>query len=62
MNLQHVDQEASRAPKEFLDGYVDFAEFVASDGQLSIFTQFGSLAARNLLYLEAELQLLPFEI
>jgi len=62
MNSQHVDQEASRVPKEFLDGYVDFAEFIASDGQLSIFRQFSSLAARNLLYLEAEFQLLQFEI
>jgi hypothetical protein len=62
MNSHDVDQEASRASKEFLDGYVDFAEFIASDAQLSIFRQFRSLAARNLLYLEAELQLLEFEI
>ena len=62
MNSHDVDPEASSAPKEFLDGYVDFSEFIASDGQLSIFRQFRSLAARNLLYLEAELQLLQFEI
>jgi len=62
MSSLQVDQEASSVPKEFLDGYVDFAEFIASDGQLSIFRQFRSLAARNLLYLEAELQLLQFEI
>jgi hypothetical protein len=62
MSSHQLDEEASRAPKEFLDGYVDFAEFIASDGQLSIFKEFRSLAARNLLYLEAELQLLQFEI
>jgi hypothetical protein len=62
MNSYQVDEEASGATKEFLDGYVDFAEFIAGDGQLSIFKQFRTLAARNLLYLEAELQLLQFEI
>jgi hypothetical protein len=62
MSSHQVDQEASGAKKEFLDGYVDFAEFIASDGQLSIFKQFRTLAARNLLYLEAEPQLLQFEI
>lgn len=62
MDSHQLDYEASKAPKEFLDGYVDFAEFIVSDGQLFIFRQFRSLAARNLLYLEAELQLLQFEI
>lgn len=62
MNSHQVDQEAPGTTKEFLDGYVDFADFIASDGQLSIFKQFRTLAARNLLYLEAELQLLQFEI
>lgn len=53
MNSHYIDQEALRVPKEFLDEYVDFAEFIASNDQLSIFRQFRSLAARNLLYLEA---------
>jgi hypothetical protein len=51
MNSHDVDQEAS-SPKEYLDGYVDFAEFIASDGQLSIFWQFRYPAACNLFYLE----------
>jgi hypothetical protein len=56
------DIEAVRRGKEYLDGYVDFSEFVASDYSLSIYRKFGSPAARNLLYLEAELQLLQFQL
>jgi len=56
------DIEATRGGKEYLDGYVDFSEFIASDYSLSIYRKFGSLAARNLLYLEAELQLLQFQL
>ena len=61
MDSDNIDIEASAGADEFLDGYVDFAEFIASDAELSIFRQFRSLSARNLLYLEAELQLLQFE-
>jgi hypothetical protein len=55
------DIGAARGGKEYLDGYVGFSEFIASDYSLSIYRKFGSLAARNLLYLEAELQLLQFQ-
>jgi hypothetical protein len=56
------DLEAGVGPDEFVEGYVDFAEFIASDNQLSIYRRFSSLGARNLLYLQAELQLLQFEL
>jgi hypothetical protein len=62
MDSYSIDLEATGGASEFLDGYVDFAEFIASDADLSIFRQFKSLASRNLLYLEAELQLLQFEL
>lgn len=52
------DIEASKTPKEFLEGYADFAEFIASDDDLSIYRRFRPLSARNLLYLQAELQVL----
>ena len=62
MDSHSLDIEAAGTANEFLDGYVDFAEFIASDAELSIFRQFNSSASRNLLYLEAELQLLQFEL
>ena len=48
--------------EEYLPGYVDFSHFVASDYSLSIYRKFAVLGARNLLYLEAELQLLEFQL
>jgi hypothetical protein len=56
------DDIEARGGNEYLDGYVDFSEFIASDYSLSIYRKFGSLGARNLLYLQAELQLLQFQL
>jgi hypothetical protein len=56
------DIEAVRGINEYIDGYVDFSEFIASDYSLSIYRKFASLGARNLLYLQAELQLLQFQL
>jgi hypothetical protein len=56
------DIEAACGRKEYLDGYVDFSEFIASDLSLLIYKKFSTLGARNLLYLQAELQLLQFQL
>jgi hypothetical protein len=53
---------ARTRPEARAQGYHDFANFIASDPELSIYRRFGSLAARNLLYLEAELQLLECQL
>jgi hypothetical protein len=55
-------QDVSKYIEEYLPGYVDFSHFVASDYSLSIYRKFAVLGARNLLYLEAELQLLEFQL
>jgi hypothetical protein len=47
--------ETAYGGTEHLGGYVDFSGLIASDYSLSIYGKFGSLAAWNLLYLEAEL-------
>jgi hypothetical protein len=62
MSLPKLDVEASNIRPEFLEGYKDFSEFIGSDSQFFIYRQFSSLGARNLLYLEAEIQLLEFQI
>jgi hypothetical protein len=62
MSLPKLDVEASNIRLEFLEGYKDFSEFIGSDSQFFIYRQFSSLGARNLLYLEAEIQLLEFQI
>lgn len=55
-------RENSLAVEEYLPGYVDFSHFIASDYSLSIYRKFAVLGARNMLYLEAELQLLEFQL
>lgn len=57
-----IDTEKASASKEFHVGFADFAEFIASDKEFSLYKGFGSLAARNLLYLQAELQVLSKEL
>jgi hypothetical protein len=52
-----ADVEAALDDIEYLDGYVDFSQFIASDQTLSIYRKFSILGARNSLYLGAELQL-----
>jgi hypothetical protein len=62
--MAHVvaDVEAARDENEYLRGYPDFAHFIASDYSLSIYRKFAVLGARNLLYLQAELQLLELQL
>lgn len=52
------DIEAASVVREYLPGFADFSHFIASDYSLSIYRKFATLGARNLLYLQAELQLL----
>jgi len=62
MTHKNQDLEAARTLNEFAEGFVEFAEFVASDKELSIYRRFCTLGARNLLYLQGELQLLHFQL
>ncbi len=57
-----VDIEAARDENEYLQGFADFAQYIASDYSLSIYRKFATLGARNLLYLQTELQLLELEL
>jgi hypothetical protein len=62
MSSSDVDTEKLGRPKEFQVGFADFAEYIASDEELSLYKGFSSLAARNLLYFQAELQALGREL
>lgn len=57
-----VDSEKGGLRKEYHDGFADFAEYIASDSELSLYKGFASLTARNILYLQAELQVLEKEL
>lgn len=57
-----TDVEAAQEEIEYLPGYRDFAEFIASDHSLSVYRKFAVLGARNLLHLQAELQLLELQL
>jgi hypothetical protein len=57
-----IDVEAARDKKEYLRGFADFSYFIASDSSLFIYRKFATLGARNLLYLQAKLQLLKVEL
>ncbi|PMD67495.1 uncharacterized protein K444DRAFT_550925 [Hyaloscypha bicolor E] len=57
-----ADVEAALDEKEYLPGFADFSHFIASDHSLSIYRKFAVLGARNLLYLQAELQLLEINL
>lgn len=55
-------QDDGKHVEEYLPGYVDFSHFIASGYSLSIYRKFAVLGARNLLYLEAEIHLLEFQL
>src|ERR1700692_260382 len=57
-----ADVEAALDEMEYLPGFADFSHFIASDHSLSIYRKFAVLGARNLLYLQAELQLLEINL
>ena len=62
MSTSTVDFEKNEGAKEYQVGFADFAEYVASDSDLSLYKGFHSIAARNLLYLQAELQVLSNQL
>lgn len=59
MSQNSIDIEATHIDGEYIEEYVpgfaDFSEYIASDYSLSIYRKFGVLGARNLLYLQTEL-------
>jgi len=57
-----ADVESALDETEYLPGFADFSHFIASDHSLSIYRKFAVLGARNLLYLQAELQLLEINL
>lgn len=56
------DLEANIEAIEYLEGYSDLAAFKSSDAQFSVWRRFDRLGAQNLLYYEAEVQHLEFEL
>jgi hypothetical protein len=62
MSVERTDVEATSSPKEHLEGFADLSHYVASDETLSIYRRFGSLGARNILYLQGELQFLEAQL
>ena len=57
-----TDVEAGRKRQEYLEGYAELSEFIASDNDFLVFRKFGALSARNLLYLQAEVQVLEGQL
>jgi hypothetical protein len=57
-----TDVESGQRPKEYLEGYAELAEFIASDNDFLLFRKFSALGARNLLYLQAEVQVLEAQL
>jgi len=60
--MAHVATAVEDTRQEYLQGYTDFSHFIASDYSLSIYRKFAVLGARNLLYLQGELQLLELQL
>jgi hypothetical protein len=54
--------ELGETKVQCLEGFSEFSEFISSDGSLSLYRRFGTLGARNLLYLQAELHLLESQL
>lgn len=62
MSNKSSDIEKANGPKEYLEGFADFSHYISSDETLSIYRRFGTLASRNLVYLQAELQHLELKL
>lgn len=60
--MTEPDLEANKRRPEYVAGYTDLSEFISSDPQLSIYRRYDRLATRNLVYLEAEMQLLEIRL
>ena len=58
MNFIAPVQEDPDTAKEYLPGYAELSEYIATDSELSVYHRFGSVTARNILYLQAEVQVL----
>lgn len=54
--------KSDEASPEYLEGYAELAEYIASDADLSMYKRFTSLSARNILYLQAEIQVLDDDL
>ncbi|CAG8952789.1 hypothetical protein HYFRA_00009034 [Hymenoscyphus fraxineus] len=57
-----TDIEAEKRSNKYLEGFAEFSHYIGSDETLSVYRRFGTLAARNILYLQAELQFLEDEL
>src|SRR5438093_1561863 len=53
-----TNAEAAQTPADFLPGFADLPEFIASDHHVAVFRRFESLSIRNLLYLQIEIHML----
>lgn len=64
MEMSSTDAERGEviSPRKHLEGYAEFADFISSDPQLSVYRKYDRLAARNLLYLEANVQWVEIEL
>jgi hypothetical protein len=62
MSSASDDAETGKGPKGYLEGFAEFSRFIASDDDLFLYRRFGSLAARNIVYLQAELQSLEDQL
>lgn len=61
MSSSNTEVEEAKA-NEHLQGFADFSQFISSDDDLSVYRRFGGLGARNILYLQAELQFLERQL
>jgi hypothetical protein len=52
------DPEKGLSNNEIACGYAEFADSIASDSELSLYCGFNTLAARNILHLQAVVQVL----
>jgi hypothetical protein len=58
----NIDLEKGIRPRIFPDGYASISAYIATDPELAIFRRFDRLSARNLLYLQGELQHLEYRL
>jgi hypothetical protein len=62
MSSSSPDIKAKTLKPEYLPGFTEFSHFIASDDVFTIYRRFEALSARNILYLQAELQSLECQL
>ncbi|PQE24158.1 chorismate mutase protein [Rutstroemia sp. NJR-2017a BVV2] len=62
MSSSSPDVEAKNLKPEYLPGFAEFSHFIASDDVFTIYRRFETLSARNILYLQSELQSLECQL